>query len=161
MAVIALAVRKSVSEPGIQLDCWPCSFFGRNVFHFAAGSGTIAMSTSLAGPAADHPRRSSPGSRPQRLRASWEAVEILRVVGSDRIGDAELLMHATKEGLQPHPFVAADVFQELRATHAICLRHEESGSPPKEPSTVHARRHYLSAAGISRTIRRFEAAFLR
>ncbi|MGZ6989102.1 MAG: hypothetical protein ACXVH0_09095, partial [Thermoanaerobaculia bacterium] len=57
------------------------------------------MSTAFNRASVGHSMRLFSAPQPQRLRASWEAFEILCDAESDRIGDAELLMHATKEGL--------------------------------------------------------------
>ncbi len=119
------------------------------------------MSMNFARSSAAHPLHSFPAPQPQRLRASWKAFEILCDFGSERVGDAQLLLHATKEGLEPHPFVAADVLQALRGAYTLCLEHEEPGVPSKKTPTVDARPSYFAADDIAKVIRLFEAAFLR
>lgn len=119
------------------------------------------MSMNFARSSAAHRLHSFPAPQPQRLRASWKAFEILCDFASERAGDAQLLLHATKEGLEPHPLVAADVLQALRAAYTLCLEREERGATSKRTSTVDARSGYFAADDIAKVIRLFEAAFLR
>ncbi|MCM3876662.1 MAG: hypothetical protein NEA02_09615 [Thermoanaerobaculia bacterium] len=93
-----------------------------------------------------------------RLRASAEAFEVLRVNGSSKIPNAELLKHAVRSDHEPHPRVVREVYEALLAART---------SRPKEPSSPLAKisgifsRHAAPTVAIDDVVRRFEQAFVQ
>jgi hypothetical protein len=92
-----------------------------------------------------------------RLRASAEAFDVLRLNGSPKIPNAELLKHAVRNDHAPHPRIVREVHQALREARAA--QPKEQTSALKKISGIFSR-HAAPTVSIDDVVRRFEQAFV-
>jgi hypothetical protein len=101
----------------------------------------------------------STAKRSLRLRASAEAFEVLRVTGSSKISNAELLKYAARSDHEPHPRVVREVHQALVQARAALPKEEPS--PLKKISGIFSRQVQPSPPPVEEVVRRFVEAFFQ
>jgi len=93
-----------------------------------------------------------------RLRASAEALKVLRASGSPKIPNADLLKHAVESGDEPHPRIVREVYDALREARAT--RTKVQTSPLQKISGIFSRKE-ASTVAIDDVVRRFEQAVVQ